>query len=393
LLHAGHLHADDFEANVTETPVIDEPANRFGGNVFDGANQAAVAAPLNDAAGWTDIAPLPVPRIEAQAESKGGRLYVLGGFADDDLQATNRVDMYDPQEDRWTRVSRMPVAVTHAPTVVDGNNIILIGGYVGAWPGTATRDVWMFNTHNKRWASLPPLPQARAGGGAGIVGTKLYYYGGSSGSAGGGETDHANTWFLDLANQDLGWNRRASLPVPRNHIGYASLGGKLYAIGGQLLDFASTGNQTAVHSYNPKNNRWSEIAPLPIPLGHIHTSTIIDSGNIVVAGGLTEGRQSVSAVYVFYPQDNAWVLRGELPSPRNSTNVMIADGTIYIAGGGPGVNPESSAIKQPWNPPPRAADVPRVAAGSRSFDGIFDDPDFAIVAPGQLASVDILARF
>ena len=75
------------------------------------------------------------------------------------------------------------------------------------------------------------------------------------------------------------------MPNPRNHLGYAALNGKAYAIGGQYLNNHDTGVQSEVDAYDPARDTWTAVAPLPLPTGHIHTSTFTLNGRVVVAGG------------------------------------------------------------------------------------------------------------
>lgn len=294
-----------------------------------GDNKASI-----DRGDWTPIASMPVPRTEAQQAVKDGLLYVFGGY-DRKWSAMRRVDVYVPAQDAWIRLPDMPRGITHAPTVVDGNNVILVGGYAGDNPSPSIRDVWMFNVKNKRWTPLPPLPQPRAGGGAGIVGTTLYFYGGSERPPGTeDDLDKANTWALDLANLSEGWNARARMPSPRNHLGYATLDGKVYAIGGQKGDREATGNQASVHAYDPAADAWRSVASLPYALGHIGSGPIVHNGKIVLVGGITNVFTNTDAILTYDPAQNRWERAGTVFGDRKSVLAMVHDKEIYVVGGG-----------------------------------------------------------
>src|SRR5690349_21702364 len=45
---------------------------------------------------WNAVAPSPIPRFESAAETVGNKVYVFGGFVDQDVHATARSDVYDP---------------------------------------------------------------------------------------------------------------------------------------------------------------------------------------------------------------------------------------------------------------------------------------------------------
>jgi N-acetylneuraminic acid mutarotase len=99
------------------------------------------------------------------------------------------------------------------------------------------------------------------------------------------------------------------------------------------------------------------VASLPMTLGHIHAGTDAADGKIVVVGGVTNGFVNTSKIHVFDPTQNRWSVGGSLPAPRKSVNLMIDNGTLFIAGGGNNVA-TTSGYKMPWG------DAARTTPGS-----------------------------
>eukprot|EP00041_Stephanoeca_diplocostata_P029240 m.858224 g.858224 ORF g.858224 m.858224 type:complete len:163 (+) comp23521_c1_seq2:244-732(+) len=96
-------------------------------------------------------------------------------------------------------------------------------------------------------------------------------------------------WSLDLLDPQATWVTHASMRHPRNHIGAAAIGGKFYAIGGQLLELEGCSNQDAAEVYDPATDTWTDLPPLPQPLGHITPSTFaVDGAGIVIISGVTD---------------------------------------------------------------------------------------------------------
>ena len=66
---------------------------------------------------------------------------------------------------------------------------------------------------------------------------------------------------------------------------------KLYAVGGKqndsILNFAEC--------YDPSNNTWSEIAPLPQPLSNC--ASVSYQGKLYILGGLAKSDQVVNTVF------------------------------------------------------------------------------------------------
>ena len=92
--------------------------------------QAAVCT--HTIGGWSQIADLPEPKIEAQMAVYDGKIYVLGGFINTSWALTSRFDVYDPATNSWTNLENYPDgAITHAAMTVDEQrgDIWVAGGF------------------------------------------------------------------------------------------------------------------------------------------------------------------------------------------------------------------------------------------------------------------------
>uniref|UniRef100_A0A672IGA3 Kelch-like family member 33 n=1 Tax=Salarias fasciatus TaxID=181472 RepID=A0A672IGA3_SALFA len=65
-----------------------------------------VYCPAADA--WAAFAPLPVPHVGAGSAVLEGKLYVLGGYSQEDYSDTKTVRRYDPAAQRWENMGKMP---------------------------------------------------------------------------------------------------------------------------------------------------------------------------------------------------------------------------------------------------------------------------------------------
>ncbi|WP_415831328.1 kelch repeat-containing protein, partial [Deinococcus frigens] len=117
---------------------------------------------------WLPRTNAPTTLYEGQGAAVNGELYVFGGFdrnVNDKPTATRAASAYNPATDRWRKLRDIPDFVTHAGVAVDGQNIYLAGGFLGNHPGPQTNHVWKYSVATDTWAAMPPLPQARGGGG------------------------------------------------------------------------------------------------------------------------------------------------------------------------------------------------------------------------------------
>jgi N-acetylneuraminic acid mutarotase len=261
-----------------------------------------------------------------------GNMYVLGGYTNATFTPTNRVDVYDPAADTWTRLagSDMPVALSHSGCAVLGRSIVIAGGYPARPSGGqtfSTAGVWALNVDTGKWTTLPSLPAARGGGGLVNLNGTLHFFGGSDSAR-----RDANTHW-QLAPGAAAWTTRAPLPTNRNHMGAVALNGKIYAIGGQQNQDAAEVPQAAVEVYDPVTNRWTAAAPLPFGRSHIAGATVIVSGRIVVLAGETKFNSTINDVIAYDPTANQWAAMSDLPVSINSGVAGFVDGRLIYSTG------------------------------------------------------------
>ncbi|HYN36679.1 MAG TPA: kelch repeat-containing protein, partial [Actinomycetota bacterium] len=140
------------------TPQADEPGPVVGGD-----------------AQWVSLAPVPTPRSEVAAAAAKGKIYVVGGFAEN-RGTVKTVEVYRIATDDWKTGPRLPIALNHPMTASLGGKIYVFGGYEGPGLHDATHRAWVL--HNGDWKRLPDMPAARAAGGAASARGKLFVVGG-----------------------------------------------------------------------------------------------------------------------------------------------------------------------------------------------------------------------
>ncbi len=304
---------------------------------------------------YTPIAPMPFGTNEAESVVLGDQLYIFGGF--DTTKATftptNRAWRYDPAANKWTALPPMPNnGITHSGIATDGvRYIYYAGGSASADNATqqvfGTVDAWRYDTVTGTYTALPDMPEARSAGGLGYVAGKLYYFGGNNLTR---TVDGSETWMLDLTGGATSWVSEASLPDPRNHVGFATMNGQIYAVGGQYGSDSRTA-QGALDRYDPASNTWTVLPSMPLPRGHVMDSTFVLDGDLVVAGGWTASNVS-AAVLAYDPVANSWSAWPNLPEARTSTTVKgISGGRFVFCCGSAGTSAQTGWIANPTGTP------------------------------------------
>ncbi|HYP09349.1 MAG TPA: kelch repeat-containing protein, partial [Bryobacteraceae bacterium] len=139
------------------------------------------------------------------------------------------------------------------------------------------------------------------------------------------------------------WEFTTPMPIPLNHNMAASVGGKLYMIGGQLTDAGSGNYSDRVFEYDPNTRQWTERARMPTARGGA-VAVVVDE-KIYVAGGRPP-RGADFAVYE--PATETWRTLPDMPTQRNHLAGAAVNGKVYIIGGrfeGGSQSPQSAAVE------------------------------------------------
>ena len=112
---------------------------------------------------WLEAAPLPGARAACWGVTLNDRIYVFGGENDaGDAQASTFI--FDPVADTWSIGADMPTARGHLTASVAGDLIYVIGGRDGNSQnqGEALDVNEVYDPANDQWQTLAPMPTARS---------------------------------------------------------------------------------------------------------------------------------------------------------------------------------------------------------------------------------------
>jgi non-specific serine/threonine protein kinase len=219
----------------------------------------------------------------------------------------------------------MPAPRHHAMAASRGGRLYVAGGYDAAMAaGEATDTAWVL--FDRRWRPLPAMPEPRAAGGAVIVRNRLYVVGGVGGGPARPLAD--SSMYLDL--RTLKWRRFRGLATPREHLGVTALGGRIYAVGGRTAGPET--NTHAAEAYDTVHRGWSTLPDAPTRRGGNGATRA--AGLVVAVGG--ETRETTNApVDAYDPRRRAWRSLTPSPRPRHGVAVVGIGRTVYQALGGP----------------------------------------------------------
>jgi len=187
--------------------------------------------------GWKEVASLEEARYGLAAVVFKGQIYAIGGlsreaqFFNDRLNRQpaplSTIEVYDPQQDRWETVARLPQAVAFAAAALLGEDVYVIGGLSSNIPVTliqryrpATNEVIPLTT---------ALPQEWWAGTALTYRDRILLLGGLGGARG---TPLANVYALTFTSGRLEFRDLPGLQQARFSFAAASYNDTVFVFGG-----------------------------------------------------------------------------------------------------------------------------------------------------------------
>ena len=282
------------------------------------------------------LAPMPEAVTSFGAVSHDGWLYVCGGHKGERHEysapmvsgAFHRLQL--AQGTTWEKLPDT-LPAQGAPLAAHGTHVYRIGGMAARnTPGEKAdlhshATVTRYDIRRGAWEDYTPLPEPRSSHDAVFVGDTLYVAGGwtLSGAASKGR------WLDTLLRLEPRSSQPRWEPIPqpfqRRALALASLGDRLYCLGG--MD-ATGATLLSVDILDTRTGIWSKGPDLPPgPMKGFGCSAIAQAGRIHFSGMKGE-LHSLDAA------DSQWTLTGRLGNPRFFHRLLPAGSTHLVAAGG-----------------------------------------------------------
>jgi hypothetical protein len=215
-------------------------------------------------------------------------------------------------------------------------------------------DCFVLDVPNRKWTSLPPLPEPRYS-----VTVQLWH--GRLHAAGGSKPDRntpaTNHWSIAVSDGKALENKwREEPPIPRGgpHRASAVVDDKFYLFGGQEGDYIAipgdpeyrcTGKLTIedvypdVYMLEPGASQWKRMADMPLKCSHIEFAKVIIDKSVVILGGMinknpvTKEIHITDAIQVYDTTTNTWRIVGRLPYRLKATVSAYYDGRLFVTTG------------------------------------------------------------
>lgn len=226
---------------------------------------------------------------------------------------------------RW--IARAPLPLPRSEmawaTVLAGR-MRLIGGYGEQRVDGPYHHV--YDPAADRWTDAPPLPRGANHVGVAVLDGRLY-------AIGGFVEQNRKPDNLCFVLEGEAWRAIAPLPKACGAIACVALDGRLHAIGGAVGDTFPAKRSVDWHLvYDPRIDQWSTAAPLPT--GRDHTGTLVADGLIHVVGGRVDSFHTNSNLHHSYDaKEDKWRMRNPLPTARSGHGAVLYREQIFVMGG------------------------------------------------------------
>lgn len=212
------------------------------------------------------------------------------------------------------------------PRVCARKNIYIFGGAKretsSGWnPHDCIFDsVAKFDIFRQEWLEAAPMKIGRIQPGVATLGGKIFVIGGERGSQ-----ILANGEVYDPQNNS--WSTVSPMIVPRCEFGLCPLGGTLWAVGGWIgVDIGGS-----MECYDPVKDMWSEIGEMPEP--RFSMGVVSFEGLIYMVGGCTTSSRHLADLSSYNPITREWTNLSSMQTARCQLGVAILDRYMYVVGG------------------------------------------------------------
>lgn len=294
-------------------------------------------------------------RVNHAAIAYGGRIFSFGGYCTgEDYETTRPMDVhvFSTVLYRW---KSLPVPKStdsqykQCPYQRYGHTAVCYGECAFIWGGRNDKDgacniLFCFDTYSCTW-SIPdvcdPLPGARDGHSACVVGNKMFIFGGYE-----EQVDKFSNEIYSFDFTAMTWSFVKTYGTPprwRDFHSASVIGDLMYVFGGRSDrgGHIHTNNEIYCNKIKVFNTRTSEWFSPPTsgeaPKGRRSHAAFVHGGQLYLFGGYNGlCDQHFNDIFRFDPEHNVWSQlkpRGEPPCPRRRQCCCLVADRVFLFGG------------------------------------------------------------
>lgn len=313
-----------------------KPVSLIAGIVFLLSGQSLLCAE------WQAAPAMSIPRQEIYVAAAGDHIFVPGGILEDGNAFTAALERFDISTGTWRTMTPLPQARHHVTPAIVGSTLYAIGGFSGGFPNWIMHDdVYEYDLVNDNWKTGVSLPGPLGEHVQAVVGNRIHVIGGRVPGKQDAKLfdDYFDTdthWIYDPDKRT--WAEGKPAPTARNSAAAAVYNGLIYVVGGRANVIRADGSQIQTNLvnlevYNPDDDSWSTLAPLPTASGGLAAAAL--KGKIYVFGGeqWTPEQKVFADSWEYDIQHDHWTALPDLPTARHGLAAVAVNDSVYVIGG------------------------------------------------------------
>ncbi|WP_166646076.1 Kelch repeat-containing protein [Halospina denitrificans] len=294
----------------------------FGGDVVSALDPVSLGC-------WEGLSAGPFPILDPRGIALGNKLYAVGGK--DASGHLNSLLIYDTQTDSWSAGNNLPGPGVENPAGVAYNGqAYVFGGSQAPFSG-AVANSSRYNPATGQWSTLAPMPTARGGASAEVVGDRIYVVGGM-------DTNGASVNLVEIYNPATNtWSTGTPMTTRRDNPGTAVLDGNLYVFGGRTRNADGTtidGTLNSVEMFSASTGTWTARAPMPTGRRTMVVGTLNDRAQVIGGEDSGVGNGVFPQNEEYDPTTDTWRSLTQIPTPKHGAAGGTIGDRMYVFGGG-----------------------------------------------------------
>jgi N-acetylneuraminic acid mutarotase len=205
---------------------------------------------------------------------------------------------------------------------------------------------------------VAPLGVARSHLGAASVGGAIY-------ALGGAQPQLAEDGSVVVERYDVvanAWTTAPSLPVATDHAAIAASDSQIFVLGGT---FAAPSMRA--FRFDAPTSKWTAIASLPEARAAAGAAFL--GGRVFLVGGFGTDRKELAAAYSYEPAVDRWERIADLPTPREHLAVIPYRSSVCALGGHLGQANQTTVVVECYDPSSRRwSSLPPLLRRAADFD-------------------------
>ncbi len=308
------------EDNIEEYPLFDTADEES----LMMQNDSEAAAVSNNAVGWQTCGSMTEARSNMASAVVGDMIYVFGGTKNGTATASSEV--YNTNNNTWTRKADMDIIrYKHSAAVFD-NNIYICGGYDET--DNAVAVISVYDTETNKWLSNIDTPNNNTNYASGIFNGELYIFGGK-------EQDEITRSGYKYSLQNSTWIELPELPKDVTDEKAVPTRNGFYIFSDwDVIEYNAEANTYTIVDHIPRETEGYAAVVKDV----YDNGDISKTDAICISGGRdSNSTVSIANVKTRYIGDNAssneWFNDLRLIRGLSEHNMVIANGNVYVYGG------------------------------------------------------------